>query len=723
MFNKKIFLLILVAIFISSGIFAFADDGELFTNPQESPKVENNDMVNDNPVNTETTEMTNNNTEPVETTAIGKTFVLTIGSKTVKTNNGNLALINPAEVINGRLYLPLRFISENILGISPTFNKATSEIVLSKDGSEIKLYIGKKEAVINSAKTVIENEPIIKNNTTLLPVKFFTQHFSLNLRYDAATKTVTVSETVKVVKDINPPTAVFELPRTEFTQGEYVTFVDKSFDVDGDSIIKGEFRIKETNISNPDISALLKQTPEGTFTLQYRVMNSKNVWSAYTEQSIKVMKNQPPQILNLRLTKNSIGRGEEFDIVFEQKNEEWEQIVDSFWTYRYENQDPSKAKKGKPSRLFTAGNYIVTLQLKDAVGNLSNVETLNINVSSNVVQTQLQYLAEADITNTSLENYNNTNYLELFKPIEDIVPVDNNQVLIMSDSPENVFKYGILYEDTIEATNGRLLTYHVNKFAPDKANGAGVIVIAQNLDANDIVFSLEKTGMKGPSTDPHEVGGKVLETHFKAESPWQDYIIPVAESKILYDSRNHLNWKPNNLISMLSEFRTSGRTKIIVAAVGPDTKLEHLPLLPYLERDQHPRGTFNITERLVAINTPRWDAMSVILGKNDSEWVSGIDGITRLSTINKGNYGVEYKVTITPKEDTIVVLNCRGGAWRGFIGWNDGVKKSIVSLGPSDARYIGKLDANKPSTIRYMLPNGSASPVQIGFLPKSVWHK
>lgn len=721
MFNKKIFLLAFVIILLSSNIFAFADEDELFNTQQEgqttTETTEQNPVVNPE-INQNPEITTTVNTPQVSNT--GKTFVLTIGSKIVKTNNGDITLPNSAEVIDGRLYLPLRFVSENVLGISPVFNKATSEIILAKDGKEIKLYIGKKEAIINGTKTVIENEPLSKNNTTLLPVKFFTQYFTLNLKYDPTAKTVTITEEAK---DANPPTAAFELSKTEFVQGEPATFIDKSSDIDGDTIIKGEFRIKETNISKPDLSSLIKETPEGTFTLQYRVMNNKNVWSTYTEQVISVIKNQPPQILNLRVTKSNIARGEEFDIVFEQKNEDWEQIIESNWTYRYENQDESKAKKGKPNRFFTEGNYIVTLQLKDSVGNLSNIETINIKVGARVVQTQMQYLAEADITNTSLENYNNTNYLEMFKPIEDIVPVDNNKILIMSDSPENVFSYGILYEDVVEATEGRLLTYHVNKLSLDKSAGAGVVVIAQNLDANDIVFSLEQTGMKGPSTDPHEVGGKVLETHFRAESPWKDFYIPAMTSKIIYDSRVHLNWKPNNLISMLSEFRTSGRTKITIASVGPTTKLEHIPLLPYLERDQHPRGTFNVTERLVAINTPRWDAMSVILGKNDQEWVVGNDGVTKLTTVNKGNYGVEYKVTITPKEETIVVLNCRGGAWRGFIGWNNGVKKSIVSLGPHDARYIGKLEANKPSTIRYMLPNGSASPVQLGFLPKSVWHR
>lgn len=704
MFNKKIISFFIISITFLFPFKIFAEENNLFDNNENKPN--ENISISTNAIN-----LVDSNP---------KKFVFTIGSNVISSSEGEFTLQTPVVIIDGRLYLPLRFISENILSSNLNFDSQTQEITIKKNFTEIKLYVGQKIAIINGQKIAIENEPLSKNSTTLLPIKFFSQYFDLKINFDTNTKQIIIEENEK---DINPPIANFNISKNEFTQGEPIIFEDTSSDIDGDFIIKSEFKIKELNLSDEKFENIIKKIPNGKFTILYRVLNNKNMWSEYIEKNITILENKAPEIINLKPTKSSIGRGEEFNIIYDYKNEDWEKISDEIWTYRFHNQDESKAKKGKPNRLFSEGNYIITLQLKDSFGNISQEKSLNLKISSKIVQTQLQYLAEKDITNTELENYNNKNYLEVFKPIENINFIDNNDILIMSDSPENVFEYGILYEEELNETSGRILTYHVNKLSEQKMRGAGIAIVVENLDEKNITFSLEKTGMKGPSDDPHEVGGKVLEAHFTGLSLWEDTIVQKKTSKIIYDSRKELNWKPNNLISMLSEFKTNGKIKIKIVAIGPNTKLEHIQNLPYLQRDQHPRGTFFVTERLVNIDTPRWDAMSVILGKDNSEWIVGKDKITNKETINKGNYGIEYRITINPKEDTLVILNCRGGAFRGFIGWNDGVKKSVSSFGPNDARYVGKLEANKPSTIRYMLPNGSASPVQIGFLPKSTWHR
>lgn len=728
--TKKILSILSICMLLATS-FSFADGDPLFdvpTKPEEQTTEPSTDPNAPTDPTTQAPAKPQEPAKPVETPApenpanAPKTVRLTLGSKTAMVNGKEVKLTVPAQAIDGRTYLPMRFLAEQVLNASPAFDKKTKQITVKTANTKVTVTLDKKEAIVNGKKVTLEEAPLSKNNTTLLPVKFFATHFGLSIHYDAAKKEVSIKEKVA---DVNPPVADLEFIQPSYIQGQKIEYTDKSSDVDGDAIVKREFAISTApTVKNPDINKLMETAAPGEYEIMYRVQNNKKVWSEWTKKPLIFIKNEPPTLSNVSVNKTDIGRGEQFEILYTQDNEPWEMITDTIWTYRHESQDPSKAIPQKPLRFFTAGKYFVTLQLKDAYGNLSEPHELEVKINDRIVQTQLDFLAKGGgFVNTTLENYNGTNYLQLFQNLGDLTYEDKPGLLIMSDSPENVFDYGILYQDTIAAQRGRLLTYHVNKISAPKASGAGVVVIVENVDIVPVNFNLERTGMKGPSPDPHEVGGKVLETHFLATSPWKTTTIDVGKSAIVYDSREHLNWKPNNLISMLSEFEATGSVKITVAAFGPTTKLEHLSLLPNLPRDQHPRGTFNVVERDAAINVPAREFSSILIGKSESEWVTGIDGITGETVANRGNYGVEYKITVTPAEDTLIFVNCRGGAFRGFIGWPDGINRTVSSYGPHDARYLGRIPGGESTTIRYMLANGSASPVQLGFIPRSQWDK
>lgn len=708
---------------------AFADGDPLFDMADNSPVIEKNTTEtppeSNNPADTATPPAdTTSPKPPADASSDAKKVSMILGSKKALANGKEITIPAPAESIDGRTYLPLRFLAEQILGVSPDYDGKSKKITIKTDYASAVLTLNSKEATLNGKKIQIENPPILKDGNTLLPLRFFVDNFSLGVSFDPATKEVVVKDKIKIV-DPNPPVADFDFTMPEFVQGQKIEAIDKSSDADGDKIIAKEWYISANpSVKNSDLNKLVANLSPGEYMVGYRVQSSRLAWSAWVEKPLVYLKNEPPTATDIRLTKKDIGRGEEFDIIYTQHNEPWEMITDAYWTYRYETIDASKAIKTKPTKLFTSGKYIATLQLKDAFGNLSEIYEFDIQVSNRIVQTQLDYLANGGgKVNTAIENFVNVNFLEHFNNMGAIEYTNNSGLLIMSDSPENVYDYGILYQDIITAQKGRLLTYHVNKIPAPKSSGAGVIVIVENLEDRAVNFSLEKTGMKGPSADPLEVGGKVLETHFSAASPWGTTTIDPQKSQIVYDSRSGINWKPNQLISMLSEFETTGTVKITVASVGPTTKLEHLSLLSNLPKDQHPRGTFGVTERAATINIPGGEPSGILIGKDASEWVVGTDGITGETVYNRGNYGVEYKLTLNPKEDTLIFVNCRGGAFRGHVGWPDGINRTVSSYGPHDARFIGRIKGGESTTIRYMLANASASPVNIGFIPASAWSK
>ncbi len=128
-----------------------------------------------------------------------------------------------------------------------------------------------------------------------------------------------------------------------------------------------------------------------------------------------------------------------------------------------------------------------------------------------------------------------------------------------------------------------------------------------------------------------------------------------------------------------------------------------------------------MVEKSTTVDIPGGELTSIMLGEFDHEWVVGTDGITGEVTKNKGNYGVEFKITLNPVEETMFFINGRGGAFRGYVGWPNGVNRTVSSYGPHDARFVGKLPAGESTIIRYMLANGSASPVKLAFVPKSQW--
>lgn len=661
-----------------------------------------------------------NTTPDLSTNGDTKSVKLTLGSKHAVVNGSEVILETAAISVDGRTFLPLRFITETLLETSPDYNAQTKTITVFKDGKSVILQIGNLNATVDGKTVKLDSAPQIVDGYTLLPLRFFVENFDMSISFDAITKEVGI----KKVTEINlPPVAGFEFIQTIYTAGEKIEFVDTSSDPDGHQITRQEFATSHNlALIDTDINKLLAKAPAGEYIVKYRVMDIKGMYSEWIERPLTLLANEAPKIENFQFSVSSIGRGETFDITYDTVNEPWEAISKIDWSFRHSNQTKAQAKNSKPNRIFTSGNYILTLQLTDAYGNQSELLEKEFTITDKIVMTEFEYLASNQLFNVILENYDNTNYLHYFKPLENVQVTDNSDVLLLSDSPENVFDYGVLYQETVRR-NGRILMYHVNKIAGTRGNGAGVVMAVENPGTEPVTFNLEKTGIFGPSMDPLEVGTKVLDTHFKKNSPYGTYVIEPGEKAIVLDSRTNINWKTNHLISMLSQYTTTGEIKISIYSVGPTTQIQHLDTLSYLPRDQHPRGSFGVSERIYKIDVPSGEKTSITLGAGESEWVVGKDGITGEIVVNRGNYGVEYKLDITPEEDTLVFLNPRGGPYRGVLGWIDGSTRNINAYYNYDKTYIGKLPAGVTSTIRYMLPNGSSSPVIMGFVPQSEWKK
>ena len=109
-----------------------------------------------------------------------------IGSKTMFVN-GVAAEKDAAPVIrNDRTLVPIRFITES-LGGEVAWNEATKEITLTIDGKEIKMTIGKTLEKYGVA-------PVIIGDRTYVPVRFVADELGAATAWNDAAKTVTITK-------------------------------------------------------------------------------------------------------------------------------------------------------------------------------------------------------------------------------------------------------------------------------------------------------------------------------------------------------------------------------------------------------------------------------------------------------------------------------------------------------------------------------------------------
>ena len=99
---------------------------------------------------------------------------------------------NPV-IENGTTLVPLRAIFD-ALNMSVEWDGETKTVTAAKDGLNILLQIGNTVAKKNGEDISLLTAPKIdSNNRTLVPVRFIAESCNLNVEWDAATKTVSIS--------------------------------------------------------------------------------------------------------------------------------------------------------------------------------------------------------------------------------------------------------------------------------------------------------------------------------------------------------------------------------------------------------------------------------------------------------------------------------------------------------------------------------------------------
>ena len=142
---------------------------------------------------TESEEVEKQEAKPEDTnkTNSAEEIVLKIGSTEVLVDGKAIKNDVAPIVKDGRTFLPIRVIAEN-MGASISWNGANQSLIITKGDTEITVFVNKTEAKVNTKMVPLSAPAFIESGRTYLPVRFVTENLGAEVIWDNATKTVTI---------------------------------------------------------------------------------------------------------------------------------------------------------------------------------------------------------------------------------------------------------------------------------------------------------------------------------------------------------------------------------------------------------------------------------------------------------------------------------------------------------------------------------------------------
>lgn len=516
------------------------------------------------------------------------------------------------------------------------------------------------------------------------------------------------------------PVASFKFEKSIYQLNEPIKTVDNSYSPSGDKIIKREWKgiIGGKEKTSSTIKNLLKDIKVGEVEVFLRVKAADNLWSDWVSQKIKMMDANPIKITNFKSEKNTYGIGEKLEIHVAYDNPNQLNIVSQRWRYRNTSTNGANIS-GKPKYLKKAGVYEITLEVQDEWGNWSNQVTCKITVSNDVIERDGYYLFEKGKQGDLIDGYIDKDY-NSFIEADTITITDVPGTLLMSNSPESIPSSGILYKDTVSG-KGRLLVHHKN--TTEYTKKLMVLVSAPNNET--VTLKVSHEAILGPDKNILVTGQNAVISYLKGKQT-DIYTLKVGQTLCIYDSSKISGWETNQVVSGTLDFESTGDVTWQVVVMDEQSSLANLNQLRILPRDVHNRGTFNVIERQYVLDLRDIsEPTKLVVGREQEEWLQGVDALTGEMMWNKGNYGLPIKIIVKNNEDMGVVLNARGGSFLGALKWS---KNSVFEVPNEEilsdqkvAALVGCIKAGVTNEMVYMLPNGSSAPVLFGFIPKSVW--
>ena len=634
---------------------------------------------------------------------MGSEVHLQVGSQSATIKGQEYTLGSSPEVINGKTFVPLKLVTE-AFNVKIEWAPETRKILMTKD---------------NHTRPLKTSDYLITSDgRTLISMGFIAEEFNQAAQYNPVTKQIILSPLIAPIAD-------FEIQSENYIEGRSFSFINESYSPDGQGIVASLWEINgnRKTIETKDLSKSIKGLEQGTYTIKLKVKNAKGAWSQWTEETLEVKAHPKPIITSFSAIELEWDQGQRLQFEYKTVIEPWISIEETRWSYKKEGD--SKETIGEPRAFFEEGTYIVTLEIKDNLGNWSLPARTQVEVTDKIKKTELEFKMENVRHGETFDNDERYNF-QNYEPVEDFSVTRGGPTLLFSNSPETVLQKGILYSDKVEGDT-RVLYHHRNGMANSEKNSRLVITV-ENKGNEPVTLTQKKKSTAGPSEDILHLGQIVTRRYFNSKLDDKIVIAP-GETKYLYDT-GKTYWPGLESFSGVMDFNTDKIVTVTVAVVDRNFNLNQLGNLSAVPRDGiHTRGTFPQANKHYNVSLPGDRPSKLLIGQKEDEmdsWIDGYDALTGRPEKNKGNYGVLYELDLTANENTGVLLNPRGTSFKGTFRWEE-VKVSLVPAygmftGSQKASVVGVADKRVTRRLYYTISNGSSGPVLFNFIHEKFFH-
>lgn len=133
----------------------------------------------------------------LEPSEVTKEVLLTIGRKQAVVNGNKFSLLEAPLIKNNRTLIPLRFVSEQ-LGTSVHWDPSTRTITITDQNRILVLKDKRKDLTINGKLVTMDVSPEIINMTTFVPIRFVAEQLNGKVVWNPTQRTVYVKRTGSV---------------------------------------------------------------------------------------------------------------------------------------------------------------------------------------------------------------------------------------------------------------------------------------------------------------------------------------------------------------------------------------------------------------------------------------------------------------------------------------------------------------------------------------------
>lgn len=603
---------------------------------------------------------------------------LRLGSPEARVDGRAVSLPAAPVAVGGTALVPLRLIAE-AFGRPVQWDPATREVWIGGTPALV-LRVGAREARVDGRAVALPAAPRVAGGTVLVPLRFVAEALGLEVAYDAATRTIALRPRAR------PPVAVIQLPRPQVVLGEPVPYASASYSPDGVPIV-------EERWENPP-----PWPAPGRYTLTLRVRDARGLWSAPATAQVEVLPppNRPP-VARFQVSKAVVAQGERLAFADDSFDPDGDAIVERVW-------------EGRQEVFFSPGPRTITLRVRDARGAWSEPYAVTVWVTEEQRMDELTYYLREGLPG---EAFSLRGHDPRALPSAAAERQQGGPVLLLSNSPEQVTRPGLLYRDRVQGA-ARVFYWHANAAAVPLR----VAVVARNRGPTPAALRVLREGLAGPERDAFGVGRAAM-VRYLASSPGTPQVLPPGAA-LLLNARQHRPVAPGELVHGILDLAVEGEVEVSVLALPADAPAPPAgPDLPPLPPDGvHRRGTFAGADVTLRLALPP-DGPAALRLPPPGTW-TGVDALTGQPAELPGSFGILYRVVAAPARTTALLVNPRGGGKAGALRVGDAVvpvPRNGVVLRPDQVVKGGTLPPGTETAIEFMAAGGSNLPVDLLLWP------